>query len=153
MIRAFAKATVNAPDAKLMICGRGPLKAELVSLIESLNLTERVLFLGQIRNPYPLLAAADYLVMSSDYEGQPMALLEGLCLGTPCIGTDIPGIRSVLKDGRGYLVPPEVDALAQIMRKAVEGTLPDLPITGFDTTYASDTMADFYALVCGISEK
>lgn len=153
MINAFAKATADTPDAKLLICGRGPLKDELVALVETLEMTEQVFFLGQIRNPYPLLAASDYLVMSSDYEGQPMALLEGLCLGTPCIGTDIAGIRSVIKDGRGYLVEPQVDALANALRDAIEGTLPALPRIAFGQTYVNETMDEFYTLVCGAQAK
>ena len=153
MIKAFAKATTDAPHATLMICGRGPLKDELIHLIQKLDLTERVLFLGQIRNPYPLLTAADYLVMSSDYEGQPMALLEGLCLGTPCIGTDIAGIRSVLKDGQGHLVAPQVDALAVAMLAAINNTLPALPHAVFGKTYVADTMDEFYTVVCGTQES
>jgi CDP-glycerol glycerophosphotransferase len=153
MIQAFAKATSDRPNAKLLICGRGPLQNDLFKLTVRLKMTDRVLFLGQIHNPYPLLAAADYLVMSSDYEGQPMALLEGLCLGTSCIGTDIAGIASVLKGRQGHLVAPAVDALADALRAAIEGTLPPLPPGSFDQTYVTETMESFYALTCGISPK
>jgi len=150
MIGALAKIAPDYPNAVLMICGSGPLENDLKALVMKLDLQTQVQFLGQVLNPYPLLARADACVMSSDYEGQPMALLEALCLETPCIGTDIPGIRSVLKDGRGHIVKPNVDALAEAMRAAIEGRLPALQTTGISEIYENATLAEFSQIVCGL---
>lgn len=148
MIDAFAQIAQDHPQARLMICGTGPLEETLRAQIDRLGLGAQVHLLGQVANPYPLLAAADACVMSSDYEGQPMVLLEALCLGTPCIGTDIPGIRAVLKDGQGVIVAPEVPALAAAMAEAAAGRLPRRA-DRLGETYAAETMAEFYRIVCG----
>ncbi|QEM80773.1 glycosyltransferase [Halomonas binhaiensis] len=149
MIGALAKIARKYPSAILIICGSGPLKKKLSQLAKRLGVSERVIFLGQVSNPYPLLAKADACVMSSDYEGQPMALLEALCLGTTCIGTDIPGIRSVLKDKLGHIVPPTVDDFSQAMEAAILKTLPPLSDMKVDEEYIERTMKTFYKVVCG----
>ena len=149
MIGALARIAPEHPNAVLLICGSGPLKDKLLGLARRKGVAEQVRFLGQVPNPYPLLANADACVMSSDYEGQPMALLEALCLGIPCIGTDIPGIRSVLKDGRGHVVAPTEEAFAETMKAAVEGRLPRFEMADIGGEYTTATMAEFYRQVCG----
>lgn len=152
MIGALARIVPNHPNAVLLICGTGPLQNKLMTLARSKGVAQHVRFLGQVPNPYPLLANADMCVMSSDYEGQPMALLEALCLGTPCIGTDIPGIRSVLKDGMGHVVPPTEDGLAAAMNAAIEGRLPALKGGAIGEAYVTATMREFTDVVCGMPQ-
>lgn len=150
MIGALARIVPDYPNAVLLICGSGPLQDKLAQLARRKGVAYQVRFLGQVSNPYPLLAHAGACVMSSDYEGQPMALLEALCLGTPCIGSDIPGIRSVLKDGRGHIVAPTEEAFAEAMRAAIEGRLPPLAPAGIGEEYSGSTMDEFYRIVCGL---
>lgn len=150
MIGALAKVAPRYPNAVLLICGSGPLQAQLTHLAKRLGVAAQVRFLGQVSDPYPLLAQSDVCVMSSDYEGQPMALLEALCLNKTCIGTDIPGIRSVLKNGAGHLVAPTEDALADAMIAAIEQRLPkprDADVAG---SYQVETMNEFLHSVCGL---
>ncbi|MFD1810567.1 glycosyltransferase [Gemmobacter lanyuensis] len=72
-----------------------------------------------------MLARADCFVLSSDYEGQPMVLLEALTLGLPIIATDIPGARSVLAGLEGpALVPADAAGLAQGMARFLAGVAP-----------------------------
>ncbi|UFS68013.1 CDP-glycerol glycerophosphotransferase family protein (plasmid) [Paracoccus denitrificans] len=151
MIGALASIASEHPNAVLLICGTGPLRDKLVQLARRKGVAEQVRFLGQILNPYPLLAHAQACVMSSDYEGQPMALLEALCLGTPCIGSDIPGIRSVLKDGVGHIVAPTEEAFAAAMKAAIEGRLPPLKPADIGGAYIEETMREFEDIVCGLN--
>ncbi len=152
MIGAMAKLAPEFPNAVLLICGSGPLEKDLKTLVKRLDLETQVRFLGQVSNPYPLLARADACVMSSDYEGQPMALLEALCLETPCIGTDIPGIKSVLKDGRGHIVTPNEVALAEAMKAAIEGRLHIAVNSGTSEAYETATLQEFSQIVCGVTD-
>lgn len=148
MIGALARIAPVYPNAVLMICGSGPLQESLTKLAKRLGVATQVRFLGQVSNPYPLLARADICVMSSDYEGQPMALLEALSLGITCIGTDIPGIRSVLKDGLGHIVAPTEEAMAKAMSAAVEGVLPKIRAADIAGSYVKETMDEFTSIVC-----
>ncbi len=150
MIGALAKIAPDHPNVVLLICGSGPLQAQLTELAKKLDVLDQVRFLGQVSNPYPLLARADACIMTSDYEGQPMALLEAICLGTPCIGSDIPGIRAVLKDGCGHIVAPTEDAFADVMRSAIENRLPTLAPHAIGDEYVNITMGEFRRAVCGL---
>jgi CDP-glycerol glycerophosphotransferase len=147
LIQAFSKIVANNPKAVLFICGSGPLHKELDALITTLSLTSHVYLLGQVPNPYSLMSRCNFCVMSSDYEGQPMVLLEAIALQVPCIGTDIPGIRSVLKNNVGTLVPASEAGLVKGMQDGISGRLP-APSKISTDNYVSETMSNFYSVVC-----
>jgi CDP-glycerol glycerophosphotransferase len=120
LIYAFSKVLEKEKKSKLIIIGDGPLRVELQQLVKKLSLKGRVLLLGQKFNPMPYLKASDCFVLSSNYEGQGLVLLEAMVLGIPVISTDISGPRSVIKDGLGLLVDNSVDGLSQGMLKFLE---------------------------------
>ena len=74
-------------DGLLWLVGDGPAKEEYEKLVKEEKLTTRVKFLGKKKNPYPYLKKADYLLMTSDYEGFPVTYLEAITLETPIITT------------------------------------------------------------------
>jgi glycosyltransferase involved in cell wall biosynthesis len=90
----------------LLIAGDGPLRAELETRVAELGLGERVRFLGFVAaaEKADAFAAADALVVPSvvsadgDAEGLPVALLEGLAAGLPCIATRESGADDILDD-------------------------------------------------------
>jgi len=58
------------------------------------------------KDVFRILAAADIFVLPSHVEGLPIALLEAMAMGLPCISTDVNGIPEAIKDGEtGFLVP------------------------------------------------
>jgi GalNAc-alpha-(1->4)-GalNAc-alpha-(1->3)-diNAcBac-PP-undecaprenol alpha-1,4-N-acetyl-D-galactosaminyltransferase len=98
--------------------GEGPMRAELEALCTKLQLTERVHFLGQVQNVNAHLCQADIFVLSSRFEGFPMALCEAMACGVPVVATDcLSGPREIITDGvDGILVAmDDVDALAHGM--------------------------------------
>jgi glycosyltransferase involved in cell wall biosynthesis len=117
LLPAFAELVhVRGLDLHLLILGDGEERARLEELARELEVSNRVFMPGFQQNPYPFFAPADVLVLSSRYEGQPVALLEAMALGLPVISTDCPhGPREITKEGRyGLLVPPDnVAALAE----------------------------------------
>lgn len=123
LLQAFARVTNRA---RLAIVGDGELRNELVILADELNIRDRVSFLGARSDICEFLTAIDVFVMPSLWEGQPIALLEALASGKPCIASDVDGIPEIITDGvNGYLVEPrDIDKLASMMNATIED--PDL---------------------------
>lgn len=121
LIRAFSKVVKMNPTIpmKLYIIGEGPLESDLKKLTYNLGLDKNVIFTGYLSNPYSLINECDCLVVSSNYEGQGLVILEGLVLGKPIIATDVTGVNSVLKEDLGLLVKNSVEGLASGMNKFI----------------------------------
>ncbi|MFH1057553.1 MAG: glycosyltransferase [Pseudomonadota bacterium] len=115
LIRVFARVAAAHPDWRLVILGEGPLRAELTALAAGLGLAGRVHLAGRVADPFTHLRRADVFVMSSDYEGFPMSLLEAMSCGLPVVATDCcTGMREIVRPGEDGLLTPvgDADALA-----------------------------------------
>ena len=117
-IRAFARAAI--PEGQLAIAGAGDHRGDLERLAASLDLGERVTFLGRISedDKLHLLRRAWSLVFTSPKEGWGITNLEAAACGTMVLASNSPGIRESVRDGEtGFLVPHgDLDALAVAMR-------------------------------------
>jgi glycosyltransferase involved in cell wall biosynthesis len=84
----------------------------LERLTVKLGLADKISFPGFQKNPYPFLFNADIFVLSSRYEGLPMAILEAMACGLPVVAADCKsGPREILQNGKcGLLVPVEDEA-------------------------------------------
>jgi glycosyltransferase involved in cell wall biosynthesis len=105
-IRAFAAMHDHA--ATLEIAGAGDFRPALEALARSLDLGDRVRFLGRISEAekLALLRRAWALVFASPKEGWGITNLEAAACGTPVVASNSPGIRESVRDGEtGYLVP------------------------------------------------
>jgi glycosyltransferase involved in cell wall biosynthesis len=118
LLQAFAK--MNA-RARLTIVGDGNIRDELMLLADRLEISDRVLFLGARDDIHEFLSAIDVFIMPSLWEGQPIALLEALAIGKPCIASAVDGIPEIIIDGvNGYLVSPkDIVSLAILMDRAI----------------------------------
>lgn len=117
-IDAFIKADID--NAILMICGRGELENAMREHITSLNAQEKVIMLGFRSDVSELLAASNYFVFPSLQEGLPLALMEAMSAGLPCIAANIRGNTDLLGDDYRYLFAPhDVDKLAEMFRSIV----------------------------------
>ena len=107
MLEAFAIVRRAVPDARLVVIGSGPLEAELHRRARQPDLAGSVDFTGTRDDVELLLAGLDVFVMSSRYEGLPIALLEAMSAGVPPVATRVGGIPEVVLDGEsGRLVEP-----------------------------------------------
>lgn len=115
LVRAVA---LLPPEARLVIIGDGQLNERLRALSHQLGLGDRVQFPGFQTEVLPWMCAADGFVLSSRWEGLPLALLEAAACRLPAVVTDIPGVREVLRDLRGDQTAPVGDekALAASMQ-------------------------------------
>jgi GalNAc-alpha-(1->4)-GalNAc-alpha-(1->3)-diNAcBac-PP-undecaprenol alpha-1,4-N-acetyl-D-galactosaminyltransferase len=115
LLEAFARLHDKHPDWQLTILGEGPIRSELEALRSQLKLTECVHFPGSVTNVPDYLRQADLFVMSSRFEGFPMALCEAMACGACVLATDcLSGPSDIISDGvNGMLVATEdVEALA-----------------------------------------
>lgn len=120
MLRAFSQ--VRRSHIELLIAGQGPLRAEAESLIRDLGIGDRVRLLG-LRSDIPqLMNAADAYVMSSQWEGLPIVLLEAAATGLPIVATGVGGNDEVIVNNQtGILVPAQKPcALAEGMQQMMD---------------------------------
>lgn len=102
-----AKALVSRrPTAKFVLIGDGPLRAEVEAGIVANGLQGSVLLPGLQSDVRPYLAAMDSYLMTSDFEGLPVALLEAMASGVVPVTTDAGGIPDVIQPGEcGFMLP------------------------------------------------
>jgi CDP-glycerol glycerophosphotransferase len=145
LLRAFDLVHQENPATRLLIVGDGPLLPDLQRLAHQLGLAQAVTFAGLQRNPYAIMARCDYFVLSSDYEGQPMVILEARVLGLPVVTTAFDSVRGALPEDEGIVVPRSHEALAEGMRRALAG---EAASRQFDpVAYNQDAVADFYRAI------
>jgi glycosyltransferase involved in cell wall biosynthesis len=124
LVRAAALLIREFPRLRVLIVGDGPDRAALEAVVSEQGLEERVLLTGPRDDVPDMLAAMDVAVLSSDYEGSPLSVLESMDAGKPIVATRVGGIPEFIEDGvHGVLVPPrDEEALAT----AVRGVLGDM---------------------------
>jgi glycosyltransferase involved in cell wall biosynthesis len=126
LLSAFAKLRKNQP-CRLVIIGKGKERNRLLTAAKQLGVIEDIDLPGFIPDPYPYMAHAGLLAMTSRWEGLGFVLIEALAVGTPVVSTMCPsGPSEILADGRyGHLVPVgDVDALALALHDTLMKPLP-----------------------------
>ncbi|MBD7994476.1 CDP-glycerol glycerophosphotransferase family protein [Arthrobacter sp. Sa2CUA1] len=142
LLHALARVIKEGHQARLLVLGEGPLRADLEELRAELNLDRAVYFAGLRENPFPALSASDCFVLPSNHEGQPMVLLEAMILGKEILATDIPGSRQVLSDNLECLCQNSVDGLADGIKKVLQSDRQHVP--DFDVErYAKEALEAF----------
>lgn len=105
MLEAFAMLP-GAEGYMLEYVGDGPLRVELQARASTLGLQGRITFVGFQKDPYPFIANADLLVLSSDREGFGNVLVEALQVGLRVVSTDCgQGVHDILEGRYGTIVP------------------------------------------------
>ena len=94
---------------KFWIIGDGPLRDNCMEQARSLGISRHVEFVGHVPSALPYMMALDVLIMCSDHEGTPMAVLEALSCQLPVVAHDVGGLREILDGGRcGRLVGKQI---------------------------------------------
>jgi glycosyltransferase involved in cell wall biosynthesis len=97
----------DLPHLHVLLAGDGPDRDRLVASARALGLEDRVRFAGARRDVANVLAALDVFVLSSDFEGSPLALIEAMAAGKAIVATRVGGVPDLIDDGvHGLLVPP-----------------------------------------------
>ncbi len=117
-------------DLKLIIVGDGPKRRELVDLVNTHNLSSRVIFAGNQENPYPFIKNARALVHTSIREGFGLIFLEALILNTPVVALESEGgMRDILKGPilQQQIVPRDKTILADKIIRTIENPYTSTP--------------------------
>jgi len=152
MVNAFAQIASRVPWARLVLVGDGPTRPASVKRAEELGLGHRAQFLGLRNDIAHVLAGCDAFVLSSDYEGNPLSVMEAMAAGLPCICTAVGGVPELVVDGvTGRLVPPRDSAalagaaievisspetMVRMGREAAETALRRFDVTAMVDSYA-----------------
>ncbi|MAH88842.1 MAG: hypothetical protein CMJ06_02180 [Pelagibacterales bacterium] len=78
---------INNKNIELIIVGDGKLRSQLSKKVKDLDIEDNIKFLGELSEPYSLIAGSDYFMLPSRWEGLPNSVLESLALGTPVLST------------------------------------------------------------------
>jgi glycosyltransferase involved in cell wall biosynthesis len=114
---------------RLALVGDGQERAALEAFARNHGIAGRVIFVGQVSDPFAWLMRARVAVCASVYEGLGNAIVEALACGTPVVSTDCPyGPREILQGGRYGTLTPVGDAAA--MAAAIEEALAARPLRG-----------------------
>jgi glycosyltransferase involved in cell wall biosynthesis len=111
LLDVWERVRAAAPGARLALVGDGPDRAQLEA-----RAPDGVDFAGSVDDVRPWLVAADVIAQPSRWEGMSLALLEALATARSVVVTDVPGMREVVVDGIGVVVPPDdPDALLEAL--------------------------------------
>lgn len=100
------------PQAQLLIVGEGRLKGQLARLVKNKRLEANTLFLPSVNDTLGVLPAMDIFVLPSTKEGLGLALMEAMACGLAVVGSDIGGIKSLIRHNHNGLLVTPADAPA-----------------------------------------
>jgi glycosyltransferase involved in cell wall biosynthesis len=105
----------QCPAAKFLLIGDGVLRPAIIEAVQNAGLDQDFVLAGWRRDIPVLLSAMDVFVLTSLWEGLPIAVMEAMAAGVPVLVTDTGGVREIIHSGEnGYCVPPgNVDAMTQ----------------------------------------
>lgn len=105
-LEAARRVLAERPETRFLVVGDGPLRSELEAEAESLGIAASVRFAGLQEDVSAFLPLFDLFLISSEFEGLPLALLEAMAAGLPVVATSVGGIPEVIgPDREGVLVP------------------------------------------------
>ena len=112
-LQVAALVAARRRDVTFLLVGGGPLEAQIRRQIDAMGLSDRIRATGFRPDGRGLMGGMDVYLMTSEFEGLPVALLEAMSLGKPVVSTRVGGIPEVLESGAAGLLAP-VGAIAEL---------------------------------------
>lgn len=123
LLETFKRTSLSFQGLHMIIVGNGVLHSKVSKFAEQIAAAEAVRFVGaqSSESIADILTASDLFLLTSSYEGMPIAVLEALAMGLPVVSTDVGEIRQVVFDGKnGYVAEArDAAALAQCVVRAL----------------------------------
>ncbi len=124
LIQALAVLKERGLKPQLYLAGAGKkyLRTKAEHLVKQLHLEQQVQFLGNVPDLPQRLTQIQIFVLSTHWEGMPLALVEGMAAGCACVVSDVIGAREVVEPGVTGLRVPESDAnaMADALQKLLQ---------------------------------
>ncbi len=98
LIEAFNKAQGAVPGMRLLLVGDGELRGEIKKQIRDCGLEHKVVLTGNVTDVEAYLAGSDIFILSSDFEGTPLSVVEAMCAGLPVIATAVDGVPDIISN-------------------------------------------------------
>lgn len=132
------RAAARLPDTRFVLAGDGPLAASLRATAVDLP---NVVFLGWRPDVGNVLTACNAVVLCSDNEGMPVALIEAAYLGIPVIAANVGSVQEVVDDGIGGVLvrADDIDAYLTVLTGVLDGSI------GLDTRLATERAVHRFA--------
>ncbi|MCY4402966.1 MAG: glycosyltransferase [Candidatus Poribacteria bacterium] len=112
LIKALSLLNKKDVHWKCKFLGDGELESELRALTAEHNISDKVMFPGFCKDVFSELLKADLFVLPSLHEGSPNALIEAMCIGMPCIASDVGGIKDLIDNEKNGISIPSQDPVA-----------------------------------------
>lgn len=145
LIRAFSAVHAKYPKTRLLLVGSGPLEHKLKRQVEAAGLADAVVFTGQQSMPHTIMKACNCFVLSSDYEGQPMVILEALVLGLPVVSVAFGSGEHAISGNGEHVVEQSDQGLAEGMMAFLNGEV--TPATFNAEGYNRKAIRHFYRAI------
>lgn len=118
IISVVGKLNNKIPNLKLLLAGTGDMLNEYRKLVENLNVTTNVEFLGYRNDVGNLMMISDVAVSTSRQEGLPLNVMEAMATALPLIVTDCRGNRDLIGDGEnGFLLNSDIEDFSEAIQK------------------------------------
>lgn len=129
IIKAIAK--LNNPNIYYVICGQGSLEGYLKELANNIGIDDKVKLLGYRGDIPEILKVVDVFAFPSRREGLPVALMEAIASGLPCIASKIRGNIDLFEQwNQGLFHPTNVDEIASCILKQLDDNCGGERMTG-----------------------
>jgi glycosyltransferase involved in cell wall biosynthesis len=112
-IDVFKETHRRHPNVRGVIIGDGPLKEEILTHLQEMGMQDLIRMPGLVTPVKPYLSAIDIFMMTSSFEGLPIALLEAMSMECAVVSTNAGGIRQVIRSGEDGITV-EVDEYADL---------------------------------------
>jgi len=141
-VKAAVKINQERPDLNFLLVGDGALKRSCQKFLARSSLNGRFIFTGWRRDVSNILDVIDVAVLTSKWEGMPIALIEALSKGCPVITTEVGGTSELVKNRvTGYLTRP--GAYEETAEKVLE-IFKDMDTLQKMKTEAADSIDDSF---------
>ena len=107
-------------EFEILMIGSGPDTDKYKKMVEENNLEKNIIFLGELKNPYPYFKIGDSLILTSEYEGYPVVFIEAMILGLPILTTNVSDSKAEIDNKYGIVIDStQPKAIAEKMKEII----------------------------------